>query len=225
MKEKVLFSWSGGKESALALHKCFNSGKYEIVALLTISTKNNRRTTMHGIRENLLDLQVKALGIALEKVLISEKCNNDEYESKMFKVLKKYQSQGVKGVIFGDIFLDDLKKYREEKMSRLAMKAIFPLWKKRTAELAGEFINSGFKAIITSVDTDLIDKKFIGRYFDKQLLNELPSTADPCGENGEFHCFVYDGPVFQNSILYKKGKTFIKDKRFYYCDLVPFQND
>jgi uncharacterized protein (TIGR00290 family) len=141
----------------------------------------------------------------------------------MQKVLEKYQAAGVCSVVFGDIFLEDLRRYRQEKLSKIGMKGIFPIWKFNTAELANTFIDSGFKAVITCIDSNVLDKIFVGRVFDEQFLSELPSGVDPCGENGEFHSFVYDGPIFRNRILYRSGEVVLREKRFYYCDLVPFE--
>jgi len=223
MKEKVIFSWSGGKDSALALYELMKKPDYEITALLTTINQDYDRTSMHGVRRILLEQQAQSLGFALEKVLICKNCSNEEYECKMQKVLEKYQAAGVCSVVFGDIFLEDLRRYRQEKLSKIGMKGIFPIWKFNTTELANTFINSGFKAVITCIDSNVLDKIFVGRVFDEQFLSELPAGVDPCGENGEFHSFVYDGPIFRNRILYRSGEVVLREKRFYYCDLVPFE--
>jgi uncharacterized protein (TIGR00290 family) len=225
MKEKVIFSWSGGKDSALALYKLQKTKNYQIAALLTTINQDYDRTSMHGVRRILLERQAQSLGFALEKVLVSKNCSNEEYERKMQEVLEKHQAAGVCFVVFGDIFLEDLRKYRQEKLSKIKMKAVFPIWRLNTTELANTFIDSGFKAVVTCVDSNSFDRKFVGRAFDKQFLSELPSGVDPCGENGEFHSFVYDGPIFRQRILHKTGKVVLKENRFYYCDLLPLQND
>jgi uncharacterized protein (TIGR00290 family) len=124
-------------------------------------------------------------------------------------------------VVFGDIFLEDLRKYREENLSKIGMKAVFPIWKRNTTELAHTFIDSGFKAVITCIDSQVLDKGFVGRRYDEQFLSELPSNLDPCGENGEFHSFVYDGPIFRESLLFEPGDVVLRDNRFYFCDLIP----
>jgi uncharacterized protein (TIGR00290 family) len=224
MKEKVIFSWSGGKDSALALYKLQKTKNYQIAALLTTINQDYDRTSMHGVRWILLERQAQSLGFALEKVLVSKNCSNEEYERKMQEVLEKHQAAGVRFVVFGDIFLEDLRKYRQEKLSKIKMKAVFPIWKLNTTELANTFIDSGFKAVVTCVDSNSLDRKFVGRAFDKQFLSELPSGVDPCGENGEFHSFVYDGPIFRQRILHKTGKVVLKENRFYYCDLLPLRN-
>jgi len=222
MKEKVLFSWSGGKDSALALYELRKRAEYQIAALLTVLTKDYDRTSMHGVRRILLEQQAQSLGLALEKVVISKNSSNEEYECKIGEILEKYEAAGVCTVAFGDVFSEDLRKYRENNLSKIGIKGVFPLWKIDTTELAQTFIGSGFKAVITCVDSNVLDKTFVGRSFDEQFLSELPSGVDPCGENGEFHSFVYDGPIFRGRIEHRTGGVVLREKRFYYCDLVPF---
>ena len=221
MKEKVLFSWSGGKDSALALYELQKMGDYEIAALLTTLTRDHERICMHDVPGILLEQQAESLGFALEKIFISENASNEEYESKMREVLARYQKVGVTSVVFGDVFLEELREYREERLSTVGMKGLFPLWKKDTASLACSFINLGFRAVITSADSHLLDSIFVGRDFDEQLLSMLPFNVDPAGENGEFHSFVYDGLIFNQPILYVPGQVVLKENGFYYCDLVP----
>jgi len=223
MGKKVLFTWSGGKDSAMALYELQKTHSYEISALLTTITEDYDRVSMHGVRRTLLEQQAESLGLPLEKIYITKNASNKEYEAKMRDKLMDYQSRGVLSVVFGDIFLEDLRKYREENLSKIGMKGIFPIWKRDTTELAYTFIDLGFKAVITCVDSNVLDKIFVGRIFDEQFLSELPSDVDPCGENGEFHTFVYEGPIFQERILYKRGEVVFKDNRFYYCDLIPVQ--
>ena len=224
MKAKVILSWSGGKDSALALHELYESQDYEIAALLTTVTQDYDRISMHGVRRILLERQAQSLGLPLEKVFISKDTSNEEYESKIREVLLKYLTAGVRSVVFGDIFLEDLRKHREDNLSKIGMEGIFPIWKRDTVELAHTFIDLGFKAVITCVDSNVLDKIFIGRAFDEQFLSKLPSAVDPCGENGEFHSFVYDGPRFQEKILHTMGEVVLRENRFYYCDLMPAQN-
>jgi uncharacterized protein (TIGR00290 family) len=221
MMRKVLLTWSGGKDSALALYELQRKHDHEILALLTTLTEEYNRISMHGIRDILLEFQVNSLSLPVERVYLSKDSCNEEYGAKMSEVLQKYLRVGVSGVVFGDIFLEDLRKYREDNLSKIGMKAIFPIWKRDTAELAYEFIDLGFKAIITCVDSHVLDRTFVGRYFDRQLLSEFPSMVDPCGENGEFHSFVFDGPIFQKSVSYIKGEVVLRDDRFWYCDLIP----
>lgn len=219
-KEKIVFCWSGGKDSAFAFYEIKRSKKYEIVSLLTTVSKDYQRISMHGVREELLNEQVKQLGLPLVKVFISKASSNQEYESKMREVLLNYKKKGVWGVVFGDIFLQDLKRYRQKKLSELGLEGIFPIWMRNTKDLALSFIDLGFRAVITCIDSKYLAKKFTGRIFDKKLLSEFPLGIDPCGENGEFHSFVYDGPIFKRKIPYRKGEVVLRDKRFYYCDLL-----
>ncbi|MGB2706472.1 MAG: diphthine--ammonia ligase [Candidatus Omnitrophota bacterium] len=221
MKGKAIFSWSGGKESALALHEFRKNEHYEITALLTTVTEDYQRTSMHGVRRILLEEQARRAGLPLEEIFISKNATSEEYGSKMRKVLEKHLASGVSSVVFGDVFLEDVRKYREKNLSGIGMKAVFPIWQKDTGELARAFINLAFKAVTTCVDTNFLDKTFVGREFDERFLSDLPSGVDPCGENGEFHSFVYAGPVFRENVRFKKGETVLRGNRFYYCDLLP----
>ena len=220
MAERVLLTWSGGKDSVLALYEIQKRDDQEVVALLTALTEDYDRVSMHGVRSILLEHQANSLGIPIEKVYISKNSSNEEYEAKMREVLQKFSTAGVSSVVFGDIFLEDLRKYREDNLSKIGMKAIFPIWKRDTVELRRGFINLGFKAVITCVHSNVLDKAFVGRLYDQQFLSELPSTVDPCGENGEFHSFVYDGPMFEKKVSYRKGETVFRDNRYWYCDLI-----
>ncbi len=218
--EKVLFTWSGGKDSAMALYELKKSNGYEIIGLLTTITEDYDRISMHGVRRTLLEKQADFLGIPLKKVCISKRSSNEEYESKMRAALEKFKETGVTNVAFGDIFLEELRRYREDKLANLGMKGIFPLWRKNSAKLASAFIDEGFRAVITCVDPRVLDASFAGREFDREFLHGLPPTVDPCGENGEFHSFVYDGPIFKQRIAYTKGDIILRDNSFYYCDIL-----
>jgi uncharacterized protein (TIGR00290 family) len=218
--ENVLVSWSGGKDSAMALYEIIRSKNYQISALLTTATEDYDRISMHGVRRILLERQAAVLGFPLEKVLIPKNASNDEYESNMGQVLAKYKQAGISSVVFGDIFLEDLRKYREDNLAKLDLQGIFPLWKKDTQELARSFIGLGFKAITTCVDTQTLGSQFVGRKIDEQFLSELPASADACGENGEYHSFVYDGPIFKEKIAFSMGEVVLRDKRFCFCDLI-----
>jgi uncharacterized protein (TIGR00290 family) len=219
--ETVLVAWSGGKDSALALYEILRSQNYQIAALLTTVTESYDRISMHGVRRILLERQVASLRLPLEIVLISAKASNDEYESQMAKVLSAYKKKGVTNVVFGDIFLEDLRKYREENLARLEMEPIFPIWKRDTKDLSHSLSKLGFKAITTCVDTQVLGKEFVGRLIDDDFLMGLPPSVDSCGENGEYHSFVYDGPIFKNRIAFTIGEKVLRDDRFYFCDLVP----
>ncbi|HQT91200.1 MAG TPA: adenine nucleotide alpha hydrolase, partial [Candidatus Kryptobacter bacterium] len=179
MNEKILFSWSGGKDSAMSLYEVQNNGSGEISALLTTITDEYDRISMHGVRRALLEQQAGSLGLSLEKIYITKNASNDEYEAKMRAKLMEYQRTGVSSVVFGDIFLEDLRKYREENLSKIGMKGIFPIWKRDTTELANAFMDLGFKAVITCIDSKVLDRTFVGRSYDKQFLADLPSDVDP----------------------------------------------
>jgi len=221
VRKKIIVSWSSGKDSAMALHEIQKTGEYEIVALLTTLTRDYDRISMHGVRRVLLERQADLLDIYLEKVLISKGTSNEEYEAIIEETLRKYLDMGVSTVAFGDIFLESLRQHREDNLAKIGMDAIFPLWERDTTELAHEFVDAGFKAITTCVDTKVLDGKFVGRTFDEQFLAELPAEVDPCGENGEFHSFVYDGPIFREQLVCTKGEAVLRDNRFYFCDVIP----
>jgi uncharacterized protein (TIGR00290 family) len=221
MREKILFSWSGGKDSALALHNLRSNEDLEIVAMLTTVTADYDRISMHGVRRVLLEKQAESIGLPLEKVVISKNSSNDEYEEKLKNSLVKHKNEGVTLVAFGDIFLEDLKRYREEYLAKIGLKGLFPLWKQKSYVLAKKFIDLKFKAIITCVDGKQLDGKFCGSEYDDELLSGLPKNIDCCGENGEFHSFVYAGPIFENEISVKRGEIVLRDERFYFCDLIP----
>ena len=220
MREKVIVAWSGGKDSALALYEILKSDSYDVLELLTTVTKDYDRISIHGVRRVLLEQQAKALRIPLEEMFIMKGASDAEYEGELLKTLKRHRDNGVLSVVFGDIFLEDVRKYREQILAKAGMNGIFPLWKKGTKELALKFINRGFKAIITSVDSNVLGKDFAGREYDEKFLSDLPANVDSCGENGEFHSFVYDGPIFCERIGFKKGEIVLRDNRFYYCDLL-----
>ncbi|MBU7018342.1 MAG: diphthine--ammonia ligase [Theionarchaea archaeon] len=219
--EKVLLSWSGGKDSALSLYELQKTDLYDVRALLTTVTEDYNRSSMHGVRSVLLEQQADSVGIPLEKVFMPKTVSYEEYESIMQKVCEYYLNAGIFTVVFGDIFLEDVREYREKNLEKIGMKASFPLWGKDTVDIAHEFINLGFKAITTCIDSHVLGKDFVGRDFDEKFLNELPPSVDPCGEHGEFHSFVYDGPVFRKKISCTRGEVVFRENRFYYCDLLP----
>ncbi len=220
MMEKAILAWSGGKDSAIALYEIQKSQKYEIISLLTTITEDYDRVSMHGIPRILVEQQAKSLGLPLEKVFISRGSSNEEYESKMGEVLSRFKQDGISSVVFGDIFLEWVKKYREGSLSKLGMRGIFPIWGRDTAELARSFIVLGFQAITTCINSKVIDKRFLGRIISEHFLAELPPDIDPCGENGEFHSFVFDGPIFKQRIAYTMGES-VQRNSYYFCDLLP----
>ena len=204
----------------MALYELQKTGLYEVMSLLTVITKDYGRISMHGVREELLELQAASLGLPLKKIYITKDSDNNEYEKHMKNVLMRYKKLGAKTVAFCDIFLEDLRRYREERLKEVRMGAIFPIWKRDTRELASTFIELGFKGVITCVDSKMLDRRFSGRTFDKKFLSELPAGVDPCGENGEFHSFVYDGPIFRNPVQYKLGKRVLREQRYQYSDIL-----
>ena len=212
--------WSGGKDSSLALQAALQDPTLRVEALLTTVTEGYERISMHGVRCQLLVEQAKALGLPLEQVRIPIKASNAIYEAAMRKLLLRYQARGVSRVIFGDLFLQDIRQYRETNLAKLGMRGIFPLWLKDTRKLAQDFIAGGFRAILVCIDPKQLDPAFCGREFDLNLLADLPPSADPCGENGEFHTFVYDGPIFRQSVRVMKGEVIQRDG-FWFCDLLP----
>ncbi len=220
-KEAVLVSWSGGKDSALALNEILKNGTYRVAALLTTVTEDYDRISMHGVRRVLLEQQAASLGFPLEKVLIPKNASDEVYERSFESILAKYRDQGVQRVVFGDIFLEDLRKYREERLATVDMNGVFPIWMRGTKELARSLISLGFKAITTCVDTNVLGKEFVGRAIDEQFLADLPAFVDPCGENGEYHSFVFDGPIFKEAVRFSVGEKVLRDERFFFCDLVP----
>lgn len=220
----VLFCWSGGKDSCMALHQLRRDPLREVVALLTTVTEGYDRISMHGVRRILLERQAAALGLPLEIVTIPPQCVNAEYESRMEAMLLTWKNRGVTEVAFGDIFLEDLREYREKNLARVGMKALFPVWKRPTRELAREFITLGFRTVTVCVDPKILDGSFVGRNIDADFLAALPAAVDPCGENGEFHSFVYDGPGFSAPVEFTVGEKVLRDG-FYFCDLLPADSD
>jgi uncharacterized protein (TIGR00290 family) len=220
MTEDVLFCWSGGKDSAMALHALRPAGDCRVAALLTTITEEYDRISMHGVRRVLLERQAESLGLTLHPVLIPPQCINAIYEARMKEALTQHFEQGVRRVAFGDIFLEDLRVYRENNLAQVGMTAIFPIWKRDTRELAREFVQLGFRAIAVCVDPRVLDASFAGRELDPSFFADLPSAVDPCGENGEFHTFVFDGPVFKTPIACRTGEKVMRDG-FCFCDLLP----
>lgn len=218
--EKILLSWSGGKDCSLAHYYIQKAKAYEIVALLTAVTDGYDRVSMHGVRRTLLERQADSLGLPLQKVYIPRESTDKDYESRMREVLLAYQGKDINAVAFGDIFLEDVRRYREEKLAQIGMEAIFPLWKRDTTELIRSFIDLGFKALVTCVDSKVLDSSFAGKLINDGFVSSLPPHVDPNGENGEFHSFVIDGPLFKQRINVSTGDVVLRDS-FYFCDLLP----
>jgi uncharacterized protein (TIGR00290 family) len=220
MNEPVLVSWSGGKDSCLALYEILKTHRFGVAALLTTVTRDYDRISMHGVRQVLLEQQAESLGFPLHQVYISKGATNEEYESRMEEALLQYRGRGVRSVVFGDLFLEDIKAYRDRLLSRLEMQGLYPVWKRDTTQFIREFIDLGFKARVACVNAERLDSSFAGRLIDNEFLSQLPPGVDPCGENGEFHTFVFGGPCFKAEIELNTGETVLRDGH-YYCDLIP----
>jgi len=220
MSKSIFLSWSGGKDSSLALYEIQKAGIHNVAALLTTITEDYDRISMHGVRVALLEQQAESLGLPLKKIFIPKDSTNEIHEARMRALLEAGLRKGIDTVAFGDIFLEDLKIYREKNLAQLGMKGLFPIWKRDSTELAQTFINLGFKAELACIDTLHLDPSFAGRAYDQDLLRDLPVGVDPCGENGEFHSFAFDGPIFKHRINHTVGEVVRRD-RFCFCDLVP----
>ena len=223
-REPILFCWSGGKDSALALHVLLQQKEFRVVALLTTVTEDYERVSMHGVRRELLERQAESIGLPLHEVRIPPQCVNPIYEARMEAALRVHYDNGVRKVAFGDIFLDDLRAYREKNLARIGMTALFPIWKRDTRELIRAFHAEQFRAIAVCIDSKVLDLSFAGRELDDTFFRELPSQVDPCGENGEFHTFVFDGPIFRMAIAVRTGEVTERDS-FVFCDLLAVKED
>jgi len=220
---KAILAWSGGKDCALALSAVRAEARLKIVSLLTTVTSQYDRVTMHGVRQELLDRQAAAARLPVCKVLIPPKVSSEEYESLMAAALEPFCRQGVSAVVFGDVCLEDVRRYREDKLAQAGLRGVFPNWKQDTKALPRRFIELGFKALVACVDLQVLDGSFAGRDFDESFLADLPEGVDPCGENGEFHTFVYAGPVFDRPLGVRRGRVVVRENRFCYCDLIGDQ--
>ncbi len=239
--KKAYFNWSSGKDSALALYKILQQNEYEIGTLLTNVNQDFSRISMHGLHESLLDAQVASIGLPLQKLYFPAAVTMELYNQKMYETISGLKAQGYDYAVFGDIFLEDLKAYRDEKLSEVNVQGIYPIWKQDSRELIQEFLDLGFKAITVCVNAKLLGEEFVGRVIDEQFIKDLPDNVDVCGENGEFHTFVFDGPIFSKPIDFKIGEKVLRsytlheedednchqdseaqnyDTSFWYCDLV-----
>ncbi|HEX4959497.1 MAG TPA: ATP-binding protein [Thermoanaerobaculia bacterium] len=218
MKKPILLSWSGGKDSALALHALRSSPDFEPAGLLTTMTEGYDRISIHGVRRELLERQAEAIGLPLRKVWIPKDCSNEIYEARLATALREVETEGIHHVAFGDLFLRDVRDYREQQMAALGLEPVCPVWGIDTAELARDFLRLGFEAVLVCVDTEVLDPAFAGRSFDEALLRDLPAGVDPCGENGELHTFVHAGPIFRQPLAIKVGRVEGRG-RFWFHDL------
>ena len=210
MANKSIFNWSGGKDSALALYHVLQDKNYQVERLLTNVNATYNRIAMHGVRVELLQQQAIELKLPLQELRMNDQPTMAAYNDTMASTMKALQTEGFTHSIFGDIFLEDLKKYREDRLAEVGFSAYFPLWKKDTTQLVHEFIDLGFKTIVCCIKSDLLDESFAGRIIDKDFLKDLPKGIDPCGENGEFHTFVFDGPIFSKPIPITIGEKVLR---------------
>jgi uncharacterized protein (TIGR00290 family) len=222
MPHPLIVSWSGGKDSTLALAALRASAAWEPIILLTSVTAGYDRVAIHGVRRDLLREQAAALGLELREFTLEPGCSNDEYDAAHAAALRDAAAEsGARQVAFGDLFLEDVRRYREERVSALGLEPLFPLWGEDTALLARRFVAEGYRAHLVCVDTTQLAADFAGRSFDAALLRDLPEGVDPCGERGEFHTFVGDGPGFTRAVRCAPGEVVLRDARFAYCELVP----
>lgn len=224
--KKAIFNWSGGKDSAFALGKVLKQEEFQVEYLLTSINKENQRVSMHGVHKDLMIRQIEAIGLDVVFLELPDSPNMESYEKLLKSILTKAIKQNINYSIFGDINLEDLRSYREKQLSSLGFEAVFPLWKKDTYKLVMEFIERGYKSIITAVDASKLPKEFAGQLITKELIHELPENVDPCGENGEFHSFVVDAPYFANEIEVETGQPLSKSYQqgkmkfdFWFCPL------
>jgi len=220
--QQIILSWSGGKDSALALDHLRHDPHVRVVALLTSVTEAYDRISIHGVRRSLLRAQAAATGLPLHEIVLQPTCTNEEYGAAVSRALTELAAHfpDARSVAFGDLFLEDVRRYREERMQPIGYECVFPLWGLDTAALARDFVNRGFEARLVCVDTTQLDRSFSGRAYDHALLDALPASVDPCGERGEFHTFVSSGPVFAAPVPYAVGETVLRDGRFAYCELM-----
>ncbi|WP_010134728.1 Dph6-related ATP pyrophosphatase [Ochrovirga pacifica] len=239
--KKAYFNWSSGKDSSLALYKTLNQSEYQVDFLLTNINKEFGRVSMHGLREELLQAQVKSIGLPLRTIEFSGNVSMSEYNAIMKTHMQKIANQKYEYGLFGDIFLEDLKAYRDLKLAEVGITGVYPLWKQNTKTLLQEFIDLGFKAITVCVNAQFLDQSFVGRVIDEKFIEDLPENVDVCGEHGEFHTFVFDGPIFKHPVSFTIGEKVYKtyqssendddnchqnkqkvtwDTGFWYCDLL-----
>lgn len=228
--KKAWLNWSSGKDSALALYYCRKNKEYKVEKLFTTLSQKHRRVSMHGLRKELLMEQVKNIGLPVRIADLSTDSSLDSYNELMLKETRRLKREGFTHSIFGDIFLEDLREYREKQLSQIDIKCVFPLWKKNTSKLILEFLELGFRAIVVCTNSSYLDDSFCGRMIDSDFLKDLPENVDACGENGEFHSFVFDGPIFKKPVKFRIGEKHTRtfesaddkwDTRFCYCDLLP----
>ena len=218
MNQKIVLSWSGGINSVLMLHRLLEQGEREILALVTTVLAGESKIAMHEVPQNLLEAQACALGFPLYTLELPRDAANAVYEEKFGGLLQRLKRRNVDSIAFGDIFLEDIRAYRESILDKIGVQPLFPLWNIDSRTLVGEFVELGFKGVTVCVDSRVLDASFAGREMDSEFVKALPASVDPCGENGEFHSFVYDGPLLKDRLRFTKGKV-MQRGAFYYCDL------
>jgi uncharacterized protein (TIGR00290 family) len=221
---KVLVSWSSGKDSAWMLHVLRQQGQLDGAALLTTINETADRVAMHGVRRALLEAQAIAAGLPLRVIPLPHPCSNDVYEARMRIAVEQAVADGFTAAAFGDLFLEDVRQYRERHLAATGLRPIFPLWGRNTADLAREMVGAGVIATVTCVDPRVLDRRFAGRRFDAGFLDELPPAVDPCGERGEFHTVVTDGPMFRRAIAVRPGVV-VEREGFVFADVLPDELD
>lgn len=219
-RPKCIVAWSSGKDSAWTLHRLRQQGEYEPAGLLTTLNENHSRVAMHAVRDSLLETQAEATGLPLHRVQLPWPCPNKVYEARMSEAVDRLGKEGIAAIAFGDLFLEDVRHYREEKLAASGITPLFPLWGEPTDRLARDMIAGGLRAYITCVDPKQLDRRFVGRWFDRPFLDELPDGVDPCGEKGEFHSFACAGPMFAKPIAVEPGEIVERDG-FVFADLLP----
>ena len=231
MKTKAVFNWSSGKDSALALYHTLNNDQMEVCTLMTTVNAELERISMHGLRRSMLEAQVACLDLPLSVMSLPGEVTMEDYDRLMREQMAGFKSQGITHSLFGDIFLEDLKDYRDARLAEVGMKGHYPIWKRDTKELINEFLNLGFRTLIVAVDGSKLDRSFAGKEIDKDFIAALPDGVDPCGENGEFHTFVFDGPIFKKPVAFEKGEVVAREYNlskesnekvtYWFQDLIP----
>ena len=229
-KKRALFQWSGGKDSAMALQRIMQNPEYSVERLLTTINESQNRVTMHGVRRDMIQKQAEQIGLPLSILSLPDSPEMDSYNRAMYNRMSELGKEGFTHAIFGDIYLEDLRDYRVNQMQKSGFRAVFPIWNEKPAELIQQFISEGFRAVAVCTSAEKLDKSFCGREIDEAFIEDLPDEVDVCGENGEFHTFVYDGPIFKNPVPFKKGEIHYREydspgqpgetSGFWFCDLL-----